>query len=297
MNYFIVCENFKKSGVEKKILAQAKVLKKLDNYTTIAISESSFFKRIFLAPYKILKKIKNAKTIYYRYTAPNIILHLALILFYKKKYIIEINTKNRDELKISSKMKLILNNIVEKALYKNAKKIICITNEIKEYIEKIYSGTPVKVMENGYSFPNVEEKKDKNIFLLLFGDGPELNNLKPKIDSCKNCFYNGKIDKNYLLSLYKNIDVAFSSFGLFRNNLREARPLKTREYLYFGVPVIYAYDENPILEKKDYMFKYYNNDKELEIFLEKTPYFNRDIIKNDAKELFDWEKIMSSVLK
>lgn len=168
MNYFIVCENYKNTGVEKKVTGQRKALQKIGNYKFIGFSEDRIFPRIFIAPFKIILRLKNVEKIYYRYSSLNIFIHLFLILFYRGNYYLEINTKNRDELQLSenktlkNRIKYLFNLICEKSLYKNAYRIITFTEERKDYINNIYENNKTAVIQNGY-YSGLSEKKEVKI--------------------------------------------------------------------------------------------------------------------------------------
>ena len=211
MNYFIVCENYKNSGVEKKIRGQKKALKKIKNFKFIGYSEDRVFQRLILCPIKIIFKLKKVDKIYYRYASLNILLHFILVLFFKNKYYLEINTKNKRELKIYSKrnfknkVKYFFNLLSEKILYKNSYKIITFTDGIKDYINKIYQNKKIEIIDNGY-FSSYEGKKLKEIkYKNLFIN---LSRSKKKIAVFAGTFYKWSgLDR--ILDLIKRLDDVF----------------------------------------------------------------------------------------
>jgi len=343
MNYFIVCENYKNTGVEKKIDGQKKALKQIGNFKFIGFSEKKIINRLLIFPFKIYFKLKNVDKIYYRYSSLNFFIHLILILFFKENYYLEINTKNRDELKISqkrsfkNKIKYLFNKIWEKVLYKKSYKIITFTEEIKSYINEIYRNKKTKVIENGYYTDNniVNQDKEKKIvpekaykykfvaiiastfytwagidlildviknqgeiFLIIVGFGPEKENIKNKIKKEKiiNTEMVGRKTSSELKILYENSDFGFGSFALERKGMKMAKPLKVREYLINGLPVVYNYEESNAISKMDYCLKYDGDIKKMKKFISKVQNFDRDKIRKKGLKLFNWENILKEVL-
>jgi len=343
MNYFIVCENYKNTGVEKKITGQKKALQKIGNYKFIGFSEDRIFPRIFISPFKIILRLKNVEKIYYRYSSLNFLIHFFLVLFFKNKYYLEINTKNRDELKFSkkksfkNKIKYLFNLIWEKPLYKNSYKIVTFTREIKNYINSIYKNNKTLIIENGYYENNVNYndninkrlippkairykykaiiastfypwagvdlildiiKNYKEIFLIIAGFGPENDKIAKKIkkERITNVFMVGRKTSSELKILYKNCDFGFGTFALDRKDMRMAKPLKVREYLINGLPVIYKYRESYPVSKMEFCFRYNGDKSELDKFINNIDKFDKNRIKKFARKKFDWEKIMRKVI-
>jgi len=61
-----------------------------------------------------------------------------------------------------------------------------------------------------------------------------------------NFVVHGFLDRAKLAELYSIIDCGFGSLALHRNNMSEASPLKSREYLAYGIPVIGAYCDSDV---------------------------------------------------
>lgn len=66
-------------------------------------------------------------------------------------------------------------------------------------------------------------------------------------DAPKNVYSHGHVDWTTLDGIYRKMDVGIASLALHRIQVDEISPLKTREYLGYGLPVIGAYDD-PDLE-------------------------------------------------
>jgi glycosyltransferase involved in cell wall biosynthesis len=59
----------------------------------------------------------------------------------------------------------------------------------------------------------------------------------------KNVIFHGSLPRENLLALYAECDVGIASFGLDRNDLKEATSLKVREYLACGLPVVMGHHD------------------------------------------------------
>ena len=98
----------------------------------------------------------------------------------------------------------------------------------------------------------------------IIGDGPELNNLKQKVNELKIeesiLFHGMQSDTYFIQSIYENSHLAVSSLGLFRKGLNAASDLKSREYVGIGIPFISAGNDIDFLNKTDFRFTLTNND-------------------------------------
>lgn len=87
------------------------------------------------------------------------------------------------------------------------------------------------------------ERQPINIFIDMVGDGIECSNLKKQVEKAelnKYVKFHGMKSGEELTDLYNQSDLGVSSLGLHRLGLDKAAPLKTREYIARGIPVIYS---------------------------------------------------------
>ena len=63
-------------------------------------------------------------------------------------------------------------------------------------------------------------------------------------DSYQNIYYHGYLEKSEYLKVLKICNICIGSLALFRNDMSEACPLKVREYLAYGYPIIIGYEES-----------------------------------------------------
>ena len=293
--FFIVCETYKNTGVERKIEAQKKALKKRGRFEPLLESPSSPYQRLYKAQRTIIQKAKEAELVYYRYSALNWLLHRFLIKKMKGRYFLEINALNGPELKWEKGLKGItkryMNSFYEKRLFRSAKTVLAVSPSITQYVRSYYPHVDIKIIDNGYEKREIiaegdhviAEKiynwKKKNYLVGLFagtffpwagvdriidwiadhpetalvlaGFGPEEKRILHHISGPlrERILFTGKRKETELVFLYEHCDFAFSSMAIERKELSEARSLKTREYLAYGLPVICNHQESPTLEK------------------------------------------------
>lgn len=65
-----------------------------------------------------------------------------------------------------------------------------------------------------------------------------------------NIFYYGYLDENEYLKIMSRCHICVGTLALYRKELSEACPLKVREYLKYGFPVILGYRDTAFLDSK-----------------------------------------------
>ncbi|WP_249278435.1 glycosyltransferase [Bordetella genomosp. 7] len=93
-----------------------------------------------------------------------------------------------------------------------------------------------------------------------------------------NFICHGALYGESLTALYYNTDVAFGTLALHRKQMEQATPLKVREYLAHGIPVIIGYDD-PDLHNTDYCLRIPNTETNV---IEAAPRIRRYIA--------DWQR-------
>jgi hypothetical protein len=135
--------------------------------------------------------------------------------------------------------------------------------------------------------------KLENTCLYLVGDTERIKQLgiTRETISFKPVFLLGERNLRELEFLYANCDFGLGSFGQDRKNMTQNPTLKVREYLYFGLPVIMGHSD-PQIKEADFVYEYKNMES-LRKFIERS--FDRDKIKQYAKEHLSWRTIMKNV--
>jgi glycosyltransferase involved in cell wall biosynthesis len=76
-----------------------------------------------------------------------------------------------------------------------------------------------------------------------------------------NITYHGLMDQNELSNIYRKSDFGIGPLSLWKNDMHEASPLKTREYLAFGLPVIGAYQDTDFNETDNFYLRLPNSNE------------------------------------
>ncbi len=228
-----------------------------------------------------------------------------------------------------------------KKLLKNIPIGICVTKEIAEYEKSRCSKYHTEVITNGIDTSKIKlrDKQKGNSVLkgfLLAGQNTPWHGIdriiegiflydKPKdfeihligaIDSSyeeiiknkslKNIFFHSKKTANEIESFTQNFDFSFGSLALYRAGLTEATPLKVREGLARGFPIVNAYYDTDIessSELKKYCLTFSNNDSPIDFSLIKKFIDNINLdsehplkIRELAKPLIDVNHKMKTLV-
>ena len=76
------------------------------------------------------------------------------------------------------------------------------------------------------------------------------------------------------------MDVGISTLSLYLNNMQEASPLKSRQYLAHGLPIIYAYDDTDITQKYEFCLKLPNTPNNIASNIDKLKAFVYKVFQN-----------------
>ncbi len=111
------------------------------------------------------------------------------------------------------------------------------------------------------------------------------------ISNQQKIFFLGERNLQELQFLYDGCDFGIGSFGLDRLNIFDGAPLKVREYLYFGLPVIIGYHDGQ-LDGVEFVHEY-KDLYTLKNFLGRR--FDQTKIKQYARDHLSWRKLMKNV--
>ena len=165
--------------------------------------------------------------------------------------------------------------------------IVCVTNELSEYqrkrikpgklplIETISNGIDVSAYEIA---PPVSAKDEMNLLMLIGVDSPwhgldkivnavlasekkmRLYVVGNVTDSFKkeNIIFVGQMNKAAITQLIidKKICCGIGTLALERKGIKEAAPLKVREYIARGLPVVYSYEDTDLDKHKEFRDTY-----------------------------------------
>ena len=199
-------------------------------------------------------------------------------LFKKYPSVVEVNTDQSSEFKLrmfqekslKSFFRYLGNYIFSHMLYKNAQGIVGVTNEItSKFPERRLKTTTIP---NSIAVKNIKRIKKtglKKTSLFFMGSPNQawhgvdiIENIAlnlPEIDfhiigiskeNKNNLFYHGYLDFGSYIKILENCQIGIGSLALFRNNMKEACPIKVREYIALGFPVIIGYQDTAFINER-----------------------------------------------
>lgn len=240
----------------------------------------SLFGKQYNFLHKALKQLDGNIT-YGRYTFP----FLGLSAGYGAggPYILEINSDDLKEYFIKSRVTGIYNKLLRKYLLRGASGMVFVTNELAESPSFFGYKGKCKVIANGIStddFPFVEDTLNNEPNLVFIGSpgqkwagieklgiiskalpharihlvGPsKIEYLKCGGEQSNNIVFHGYLSDDDAKSLIAKMDVGISTLSLYEKKMQEACPLKSRQYLAQGVPLIGGYKDTDISEQTFYL--------------------------------------------
>ena len=144
----------------------------------------------------------------------------------------------------------------------------------------------------------------KKIYLHLIGEGPELQKLKQLTSTLSispYVFFYGPLNGEKKDAIYQKCNCGCGPLASHRTGYKLASPLKTKEYLAYGIPFICSYDEIGPINNSDFILKIAANENAIDIksvveFLDALySQYGKDIqkhIQNKAKTLMSWSSIL-----
>lgn len=99
-----------------------------------------------------------------------------------------------------------------------------------------------------------------------------------------------------------NANLAISSLALSKNNMKEACPLKSREYIVRGIPFIYAYKDTDLVGDESFAKRFEENNITLEAIIEFAQFttIHRSKVEEDIKnytKIVSWENKLRQLKK
>lgn len=182
--------------------------------------------------------------------------------------VLEFNSLALSEYRRNSRLKYLLHRATRGFLPGISSGLISVSREIDA--ELPFNGIPRTVISNGYNLDAVTPRtvptnaRPQIIFVGSAGQYwngedkiPRLAHSLPECDfhvvqadfqapQLPNLVAHGALYGEALARLYRNMDVGLGTLALHRKRMQEASPLKTREYLAYGIPVIGGYEDTDL---------------------------------------------------
>ena len=243
-------------------------------------------------------------------------------------YLVEINSNDIEESKKNNKLVHVYNKFTRGILLHNSSAFVSVSNElINDNIFKKYE-KPSIVIANGYNFNNTQNHKkkfnkkikfvfigtpnqdwngiDKVIAMASILNDSEFHVIGTKIEELellydiklsKNIYTYGYLSQEESMNIILKCDIGISTLALHRKNMNEASPLKSRQYLSLGLPIITAYidtdfksEQNFILNIGNYEDNVANSIDEIKKLMDKISLLIPNEIINESKKYLDYKE-------
>ncbi len=193
--------------------------------------------------------------------------------------VLEVQSLHSSELSLRNRKALLLYQVFSKFMYKQVSAAVYVTNELLEVNEaRLSDKSPKKVIGNGISLSRVKsfhpQASDRlSIFFVGHPNQPwhgiadlvDFIGIHPEIDlhlvgdesrhPFPNVFSHGSLDEKSYAEIAESCVAGVGSLALITIGLREASPLKSREYLAMGLPVIARYSDPDFTPAPNYILE------------------------------------------
>lgn len=234
----------------------------------------------------------------------------------KYKVVMEINSDDTLEYALHSKLTHIYNKLTRNLVLKNIDGFVSVSHELKNRFE--YLQKPMEVIANGIDtsqYSIVEHKNEKLIFVFIGTPNQSwqgLDKIKKMAEyfrnhqfyiigtdgeDTQNIQYFGYLSKKEATKVINQCDIGIGTLSLYKKGLMEASPLKTRQYLACGLPLIYGYKDTDIPDGIEFGLRLENhkdniNYPKIEDFIKKV-FRNKKIslaARKFSEEVLDYSK-------
>jgi glycosyltransferase involved in cell wall biosynthesis len=251
------------------------------------------------------------------------------------KLIIELELMNRSQ---STKNTIFIReSILQRRYFKKLDGLITITDEISECEQRFNPYIKTCTIGNGYSgfIKNLRKINDNTIDLIFIGSPDQpwnnierlLRSYDAYIDSSgdndtfkihivginkedleytsKNTgvsFYGYISDPAELSKIYQHADIGVGTLGLYKIKINEAAPLKVREYLSYGLPVIIGYKDVDLSTDLPFVMQVENSDdlidfsKIKQFYEDFKRYSSEEKVKDYCAKNLSWDKKCNEIL-
>lgn len=185
--------------------------------------------------------------------------------------ILEINTNDLAEMRLGSRLRYLYHRLTRGLVLRSAGGFVFVSAEIGEEPHFKKYGQPREVIGNGFALSSATPSSPPSsvrVRLIFIGTPGQpwhgvdeiaaLARLRPDWhfdmvglqpgdmvggSAPRNMEFHGRLSRLDYEPLLRQADVAVGSLALYRNRMNEASPLKVREYLAYGLPVIIGYKD------------------------------------------------------
>lgn len=196
-------------------------------------------------------------------------------------WVIELQTIQLNEIRERSKVKSAIYKLWYRTWFKNFDGYVCVSEEIRSKFQSDFGRKASIVISNGVNLSLFQPLKIRNFNInpnfFFIGDLTqswqgteqifELASLVPlsefhivgpnsfELSESPNIFIHGALEREEYELIAENCDVAFGTLNQRSTGMHEASPLKVREYLRWGLPVIGRYRDTDFGSELDFFLE------------------------------------------
>ena len=249
---------------------------------------------------------------------------LKFILKSNGPYILEVNTDDVKEFSGKNRIIGFYNTITRSTLLSGSSAFVSVTQELKNIHNFAKFKKPTIVIGNGYACksmnPGFEKLPRFNKPSLVFVGSPDMawhgldkiyaaakilpqcdfhiigesiEDVKANSNGTINVIPHGFLKQDEILAILHRCDVGISTIALHRKGMKEACPLKSRQYLSEGLPIIVGYQDPDIDQGLDFILNIgnsednvLNNIDDILEFTLKSRLIDRNKIRKLASKMF-----------
>jgi glycosyltransferase involved in cell wall biosynthesis len=224
----------------------------------------------------------------------------------ENKVVMEINSDDTAEYALHSKLTHFYNKYSRDFLLRHIDGFVSVSKELKDRFRHLNKS--IEVIANGIDISKYGISTDQHEKpILVFIGTPNqpwhgldkivqmAENLKDyqfyvigtKGDDTSNIKYFGYLSQEEATDMIKRSDLGIGTLSLYKTGLNEASPLKTRQYLACGLPIIYAYEDTDLCENIDFALRLKNEEENIDYNAIRSfvgTVFNNQKIKMQARE-------------
>ncbi|HOW86855.1 MAG TPA: glycosyltransferase [Candidatus Aminicenantes bacterium] len=277
--YIFIGQIYPQTGVGKKVRGQVEAWKEMGHAVEVfdlPVESIDKGKKLVPSIKMMIRRLREVRRLSekIRTWSPDILYARAGLTYYPSldylfrdfPVVFEVNTDEIREYKLTySPFKYVFFVCTRRRYLSQAAAFICVTKELNE--KYLRYRKPIKIISNGIKlsdYPILHPVEKEHMELVFVGndDYPwngidvicEMAGIFPswefniigmgKQNGCpRNVHFRGKLSYPEYMYYYQRADVSIGTLALNRKGMKEASPLKVREYLAHGIPVIIGYED------------------------------------------------------
>ena len=255
----------------------ASIWRKIDVDSKILIEKKGILRYLSRSFFLYLAKRKTQKILYIRETFPIPYLNI----FKGPLWILEVQTIQENELLLRSTFRFKLYKLLQKSWNSKFHGVVFISNELSRLLKNSYKQSQSIVISNGINLKRfnenvISDSKDELQFLFIgsldqewqgteqlvelakfmpdvtFNLIGEFNN---KLEVPSNVIFHGFLKPDQYFEIASKCRLAFGTLNQQITGMSEASPLKVREYLALGLPVVIRYIDTDFQGEHPFLLK------------------------------------------